>query len=288
MHARFLRKGEEKKWFDLMGEESDELFTQVADYRPESHIIVEKDDKIVGGMNLIIDEPDLLMLFNPKLVIDSALDLLLRKAIETAKSLKVNEVFSLIHGSNDRFQTIERLLKESNFVFGMKKILYELKSAELSKTNVRSALTYESLSQDNEDDFINIFKAVYQPDIFESDAERCFMDLRKGAMKTKRFYAEDWEIACRSITYVGITMPQLHDERGEIGSNYYLGVIPEERKKGYGRALQRRAVETLHKRGAKMIVGSTEPENTAMIKVFESLGYEFTEYQYFYKYSGVL
>lgn len=288
MHARFLKKGEEKKWFDLMDEESDELFTQTSDHRIESHVVVEKGDEIVGGMDLIIDEPDLLMLFNPKLVIDSALDLLLGKAIEAAKSLKVNEVFSLIHGSNDRFKTIQRILKDSKFVFGMKKILYELKSAELSKTNVRSALTYESLSQDNEDDFINIFKVVYQPDIFESGAERCFMDLRKGAMKTKRFYAEDWEIACSSIKYIGITMPQLHDERGEIGSNYYLGVIPEERKKGYGRALQRRAVETLFKRGAKMIVGSTDAENTAMMKVFESLGYEFMEYQYFYRYSGIL
>ena len=288
MHARFLKKGEEKKWFDLMDEESDELFTQTSDHIIESHVVVEKGDEIVGGMDLIIDEPDLLMLFNPKLVIDSALDLLLGKAIEAAKSLKVNEVFSLIHGSNDRFKTIQRILKDSKFVFGMKKILYELKSAELSKTNVRSALTYESLSQDNEDDFINIFKVVYQPDIFESGAERCFMDLRKGAMKTKRFYAEDWEIACSSIKYIGITMPQLHDERGEIGSNYYLGVIPEERKKGSGRALQRRAVETLFKRGAKMIVGSTDAENTAMMKVFESLGYEFMEYQYFYRYSGIL
>lgn len=288
MHARFLNRGEEKRWFDLKGEELDELFTQTSDYRIESHVVVEKGDEIVGGMDLIIDEPDLLMLFDPKLVIDSALDLLLRKAIETAKSLKVNEVFSLIHGRNDRFKTIQRILKESKFVFGMKKILYELKSAEHSNTNADSALTYKPLSDDNETCFIDVFKVVYQPDIFESDAERCFIGLKQSANKTKRFYPEDWEIANRGTEHIGITMPQLHDEGGAIGSNYYLGVIPEEREKGFGRALQRRAVETLLKRGAKMIVGSTDAENTAMIKVFESLGYEFMEYQYFYRYSGNL
>jgi ribosomal protein S18 acetylase RimI-like enzyme len=288
MHARFLKRGEEKKWFALKGEESDELFTQASDYRIESHIVVEKGDTFVGGMDLIIDEPDLLMLFNPKLVIDRALVLLLRKAIETAKSLRTNEIFSLIHESNDRFRTIDRILKESKFIFGMKKILYQFKSGALSDTNAVSSLTYRSLDHGTEASFIEIFKAVYLPDIFESNAERCFKGLKQSAIKTKRFYPEDWEIAHLGNKYVGITMPQLHDEEGQIGSNYYLGVIPEERNKGFGSTLQRRAVETLLKRGAKMIVGSTDNENTAMIKVFESLGYEFTEHQYFYKYSGVL
>jgi hypothetical protein len=231
MHARFLRKGEEKKWFDLMGEESDELFTNAADYRMESHIIVEKDDRIVGGMNLITDPWDLVMLFNPKLKIDCALVPLLRKAIETARSLKVKEIYSLIHESNDRFRIIDRTLKENEFIFGMKKILYELKSAKLSKTDVSSALTYKPLSQDNEDDFIDIFRAVYQPDIFESDAERCYKDLKKGAIKTKRFYAEDWEIACHGTKYVGITMPQLHDERVRLGVTTILVLSPNKGRK---------------------------------------------------------
>jgi len=107
-------------------------------------------------------------------------------------------------------------------------------------------------------------------------------------MKTKRFYPEDWQIGYHGIKPIGITMPQLHDEGGEIGSNYYLGVVREERKKGFGRALQRRAVEILQVRGAKIIVGSTDAKNTAMMKVFESLGYEFKETQYFYAYTGTL
>jgi len=288
MHARFLKKGEDKKWFDLEGEESSELFTQAPDYRLESHIVVETDDKFVGGIDLIIEEPDLLILFNPKVVNDDALNLLLCKAIKTAKSLRMNKIFSLIHGSNDRFQTIDRMLKGSKFVFGMKKILYQLEPVAFSDTGSDSPLAYKSLGQVSEDSFIEIFKAVHQPDIFESDAEKCFVDLKKSAAKTKRFYPEDWEIAFLGTTYVGIILPQLHDEGARQGSNFYLGVVPEQREKGFGKALQRRAVETLIKRRAKMIVGSTATKNTAMIKVFQSLGYEFAEYQYFYKYSGIL
>lgn len=288
MHARFLEKGEEQKWFDLMDEESEELFTQKADYRKESHIIVEKDNKLVAGMYLIIDEPDSVMLFNPYLKIDRALGPLLRKAIETAVSLRVDKIYSLIHESNDRFQMLDPALEENEFVFGIRKILYELKSRTFPNSDI-VPLAYEPLGQDNESRFKKIFKKIFQPDgFFESDAERYFGDLKKSAIKTKRFYAEDWEIASHGGKHVGITMPQLHDEDGEIGSNFYVGVVPEYRNKGFGRALQRRAIQTLRRRGAKMIVGSTGAENTAMIRVFESLGYEFSKYQRFYKYTGII
>jgi ribosomal protein S18 acetylase RimI-like enzyme len=287
MHARFLKTGEEQKWFDLIGEESHESFTKAAGYRPESHIIVVEGNRIVGGLILIIDEPDSVMLFNPKIKIDRAISPLLSKAIETALSLKVERIYSLIHESSDRFQIIDHTLRETEFTFGMKKILYQLKSLTFSNSDT-PPLAYESLGQDTEACFIDIFKTTFQPDFFESDAERYFAGLRKDANKTRRFYAEDWEIGIHGDKHVGITMPQLHDEGGEIGSNFHLGVVPERRHKGFGRALQRRAIETLRKRGAKMIVGSTDVRNKAMIKVFESLGYEFSEYQYFYEYRGII
>ena len=199
----------------------------------------------------------------------------------------VKKVCTLVHESNDRYEIIDRTLKETEFVFGMKKILYQLKTTTFSDSDT-PPLAYESLSQDNEACFIDMFKMTFQPDFFESDAARYFMGLRKDAIKTKRFCAEDWEMGIHNDEYVGITMPQLHDEGGEIGSNFYLGIVPKQRNNGFGRALQRRAIETLRKRGAKMIVGSTEAQNSAMIRVFESLGYEFSEYQRFYKYTGII
>jgi ribosomal protein S18 acetylase RimI-like enzyme len=198
----------------------------------------------------------------------------------------VKKVYALIHESNERFEMIDRTLKDTGFVFGMKKILYRLKTTTFSGSNA-APLTYEPLGQDNEAHFIDVFKRTYQPDFFESDAARYFVGLKKDAIKTKRFYTRDWEMGIHNNEYVGITMPQLHDEEGEIGSNFYLGVVPEQRNKGFGRALQRRAIDTLRKRDANMIVGSTEIQNTPMIRIFESLGYEFSEYQYFYRYTGI-
>jgi ribosomal protein S18 acetylase RimI-like enzyme len=111
-----------------------------------------------------------------------------------------------------------------------------------------------------------------------------FSGLKRMAIKSRRFYPEDWEVAYIENQAVGITMPQLHDEKGECGSNFLVGVIPEVRKKGIGKILQRRAIKRLMKRGAGLIVGSTHVKNTPMIRIFEALGYEFVEYQYFYCY----
>lgn len=287
MQARFLRAGEEKKWYDLMNEEFGESFTQLFDYRLQSHIVVEENNRFVGGMELIIDDPELVLLFNPIVKgkdRSSVFEYLLRKGIEGAQSLDVQKIFGLIHESNDKFKIIQTVLQNLEFELGMKKVLYQRKPTPFSvhKSNVR--FTYKSLKEVGEEDFVKTLEKIYQPDIFESDPKKCFFGLKRMAVKSRRFYPEDWEVTYAENQAVGITIPQLHDEKGEIGSNFYVGVLPGLRKKGIGKMLQRRAIERLIKRDVILIVGSTYFENTPMIRIFESLGYEFAEYQHFYCY----
>lgn len=290
MHARFLETGEEQKWFDFFDERSSRHFTQEPDYRPESHIVVAEDDRFLGCMHLIIEEPELVLLFNPKVQVADALKLIICEGIKTAKSLHVHVIGCLIHGSNKQFNIIEKMLPDLGFVFGMKKALYQLKPASITDSGVSASLTFVSLEHVAEARFIEIFEEVYEPDMFDepdmskSSAAKCFADLKKRAVETKRFYPEDWEIAYIATKPVGITMPQLHDEMAQFGSNFLVGVVTGERRKGIGKALQRRAVETLIRRGAESIVGSTDIRNKPMLRIFESLGYELIEHQYFYRY----
>jgi len=289
MLVRFLQVGEEKKWYDLMDEEFSESFTQLSDYRPQSHIVVEEDNRFVGGMELIIDDPEQVFLFNPIVKgkdMPSVFEHLLHKGIEAAQSLDVQKIFSLIHESNDKFKIIQTVLSKFKFNLGLKKVLYQRKPKPLFVYKSDLYLVYKSLKEIGEEDFVKMLEKIYQPDIFESDPKKCFFGLKRGAVKTRRFYPEDWEVAYIENQAVGITMPQLHDEKGKYGSNFYVGVISGLRKKGIGKMLQRRAIERLIKRGVKLIMGSTHFENTPMIRIFESLAYEFAEYQYFYCYKG--
>jgi ribosomal protein S18 acetylase RimI-like enzyme len=211
---------------------------------------------------------------------------LLHNGIEAAHSLDVQKIFSLIHESNDKFKIIQAVLLKLKFSLGLKKVLYQRKPIPLFVYKSNLHLVYKSLGQVGEEDFVKMLGKIYQPDIFESDPKKCFFGLKREAGKTGRFYPEDWEVAYIENQAVGVTMPQLHDEKGECGSNFYVGVISGLRKKGIGKMLQRRAIERLIKREAKSILGSTSVQNTSMIKIFKSLRYEFMEYQYFYCYKG--
>ncbi|UCG29166.1 MAG: GNAT family N-acetyltransferase [candidate division WOR-3 bacterium] len=266
----------------MLGEEPGRDFTLAMDYMPESHIVVEEDGRLSGGMVLIIELPEMVFLFNPRTENDIILDPLVCKGIDAAKSLNANTIVSLLHGSNIQFSAIEEVLLRHGFILSLKKELYELKPAKYSPAGVDSSVVYKSIGQITEEMFVKIFKAVYEPDIFESDAEKCYADLKKNATNTGHFYPEDWQLAYVGDKPVGLTMPQLHDADVEIGSNFYLGLVPEERRKGLGTLLQRRAVETLIRRGVGLIGGSTDAKNTPMIKILEHLGYQFAEHQFFF------
>jgi len=287
MQARCLRRGEEKKWYDLIGEECRGFFTQSTNYPPESHLIIEENDRFIGGMEIIIDEPDVAILLNPTIKTkDSlgAIEQLVSNGLNTAKSLNVQKILSLIHDSNDQLESIQKILADFEFKLELKKGLYSREPIPIAYGNSNLQLNYKSLTDIGEELFIGLFGRVYQPDVFETNSEKCFYGLKRGAVHTNRFYSGDWELAYLGEKAVGLTMPQVHDEQGEYGSNFYLGVTLEARVKGIGLALQRRAVDTLVKRGARMILGSTDVKNIPMIRIFESLGYEFEEYQYFYKF----
>ena len=289
MQARFLQTGEEKKWYDLMDEEFSESFTQLSDYRLQSHIVVEEDNRFIGGMELIIDDPELVFLFNPIVKgkdTPSVFEYLLCKGIEAAQSLDVQKIFSLIHESNDKLETIQAVLSKLKFNLGLKKVLYQRKPIPLFVYKSDLHLTYKSLKEVGEENFVKMLGKIYQPDIFESNPQECFQGLKGRSIKIGRFYPEDWEVAYIETQAVGVTMPQLHDEKGECGSNFYVGVMPGLRRKGIGKMLQKRAIERLIKRGVKSILGSTSVQNTSMIKIFKSLRYEFVEYQYFYCYKS--
>ncbi|GAI16002.1 unnamed protein product, partial [marine sediment metagenome] len=66
-------------------------------------------------------------------------------------------------------------------------MLYQRKPIPLSVYKSDLHVTYKSLKEVGEEDFIKIFRRIYQPDIFESDPKKCFFGLKRGAVKTGRF-----------------------------------------------------------------------------------------------------
>jgi GNAT superfamily N-acetyltransferase len=85
------------------------------------------------------------------------------------------------------------------------------------------------------------------------------------------FDPEYWYVASLNSDPAGVVYPQLlEDRRWDDGSIWHIGVLTEFRGRGYGKILHARGLETLRALGAKKNVGSTEVENSRMLRVFQA------------------
>ena len=285
MQVRFLKPGEESLWYEFIDEMSGERFTQAPDYRPETHIVCEEANKIVGGMELIIDEPDMVILYNPLAQTNAPaeiLDVLIKKGLEVAQPLNCHRLLGLIQ-DNDQREVADRSFYKADFRFAMEKALYTIRPGSPISNRADFPLTFKSLKEIGERGFVNFLAMVYEPDVFDSEPDECFFALKRRAIASRRFYPEDWLVAYLDKREVGIIMPQLHDEKG-TGSNFYLGVLSDVRRKGIGKILQAKSIAILINREVKLILGSCDIKNIGMVKIFEALHYKFEAYQYFYQF----
>lgn len=86
------------------------------------------------------------------------------------------------------------------------------------------------------------------------------------------FRASNWVQVISAESVVGIVLPQLYWDAPVLGTLFYLGVAPEFRGRGLGRAFHLWGLHRLRQLGATTYVGSTEVGNTAMLRVFAANG----------------
>lgn len=86
-----------------------------------------------------------------------------------------------------------------------------------------------------------------------------------------------WEIAWDNDVLVGLIQPLLYlDDRREgrpMGTIGYIGVVPEQRGKGYSADLLTRVTRRLMTAEVWRIFCDTDTENAPMIAAFERFGY---------------
>ena len=78
------------------------------------------------------------------------------------------------------------------------------------------------------------------------------------------------------------TMPH-PKTRAKEGSINYLGLLPNQRQKGYGEILHLTGLHKLKALGCKSYYGGTDSQNQAMLKIFEKNNCERAEEKYCYK-----
>ena len=102
----------------------------------------------------------------------------------------------------------------------------------------------------------------------ERDPEREWRELLESA--GSRFDPARWHCVDDERGPIGVLLPQ--PISAEIGTLYYLGVVPGRRGAGLGRGLHALGLRLLAAAGHRRYVGSTDVRNAAMRAVFERNG----------------
>ena len=93
------------------------------------------------------------------------------------------------------------------------------------------------------------------------------------------FDANQWLLAFYGEELAGMVLPQCFPGQPDAGTLLHIALVPEFRRRGYGKVLHAKGLELLARLGARRYVGSTHVDNSAMIRVFEENGCRLTGVQ---------
>ncbi|WP_079504668.1 GNAT family N-acetyltransferase [Mesobacillus jeotgali] len=189
--------------------------------------------------------------------------------------------------------------------------LFELVVAEWKRRNSGSMLLLSDRLSGAGQNFIAGTGAVYKHSEFEmflkKDAPPAAPDQLAGITFRKAANADAKEIARQNAIYFNeevseeaedMILPEEEEKRGmtsylvekdgqiigkvnlqlttKLGAIFGLGVLPEHRRKGYGRALLLLAIEKLREENAKDIMLQVAAENSNALNLYKSCGFEET------------
>jgi ribosomal protein S18 acetylase RimI-like enzyme len=139
-------------------------------------------------------------------------------------------------------------------------------------------LTFRALLEVGENAFVDAIAATFEG---TPDAELNHDIAEHGPREAARRYLEDhksldhrpewFELGYAADELAGVIMGARNPTSAVIA---YVGVVPEQRGRGFATALVRRGTERLAASGAAEIRGDCDRDNVAMVKAFERAGYE--------------
>ena len=140
------------------------------------------------------------------------------------------------------------------------------------------ALEWLAFSQDTRAEFERIVQLTYRHslDIPELEGLRPIQEVIEGYRSAGSFRADLWQLSRRHGESVGcvLLLPWPQQSCCEL---QYMGVVPDARGQGLGRALCVRAIENARNSGAPDVFLWVDERNVPATRLYESLGFQETE-----------
>ncbi len=166
---------------------------------------------------------------------------------------------------------LNRALLDSGFRVGRRKVFVELDLTDFA-SRTAAPFSYVSLADVGERAFVDVMSRAAEGDPFEDvtarDPTTDFRELVEYAGET--FDPTWWRIARKGRRTIGVVLPQRFPGPASEGTLFYVGVLPQERGRGFGRALHAEGLGFLARAGVRHYIGSTDERNAPMIRIFEA------------------
>jgi GNAT superfamily N-acetyltransferase len=174
-----------------------------------------------------------------------------------------------------------QLLEKNGFVIYYTKMIYN-KNLDEHEFKFNDIFEYRSLEQSGIDEFLETYKLVQSDDPEgEIDPRTDVNELVEYA--GKEYHPRNWFIVMLNEKPIGIIMPQKFAAEKSLAGLMHIGLIPQERNKGYGKILFSKSLQILKEIGIEKYMGSTNINNIPMRKVFESSGCKEWFKRFFYR-----
>ena len=183
-------------------------------------------------------------------------------------SKELTEQTFIMTDSRQRNEKWNHWLTSAAYVIKKKKLFVEKLLDELALPTAKQ-FTLQSLSEIGTSKFIEYLTLAARGDPFaqtNNSPEEEFAELTTHAGRA--FDPKNWFIVKDENAVIGVLLPQLYEDKATEGSLFYVGVLPTQRRRGYGRSLHALGLSLLKKRGVLRYVGSTDSTNSAMKRIF--------------------
>ena len=201
---------------------------------------------------------------------------LLLESWEKLRRHGVRFVLRQLYAHWDYLDEQREVMEHAGMRLLQKKLTYQWNPGE--HVSVPARLTFESVESVGEPDFLEAIRLVTaeSPDReivalgVKNAAETLF-----GILKEDTVYRPGWAQLAYDPegSLVGLVAPVGMPDAEDEGSIGYIGVVPEQRGKGYAHDLLARGMTVLQSAGFTTVYSETDAQNQAMIRAFERAGH---------------
>ncbi|WP_226659530.1 GNAT family N-acetyltransferase [Pseudalkalibacillus hwajinpoensis] len=228
-----------------------------------------EDRELKAGVKLLDGRPFYLSLEGiEKLKEVDRVDSLLDRLDQALASNEVHHVSITL----DRFHTsgIQRLKNNSYFLRSTTLEYYKDFQLEKVCANHNCSITYEQIEEARINSFLTMWELCSRGSL--NSPSKHTIGVQYDAMKKE--IGEQYKTSCYLVYWegkqLGIVIPIIEPGTKEEGRLFYMGILPEQRGKGFGTPLHQLGLALLQEKGATHYIGSTGVENIPMQQIFRN------------------